>query len=146
MIQIQIGFWVESESRKVDRLTRYAADRIEIETKAGEYPLLLSFETGYLIPMPYWLRTSISGEVVGGGYFSGCAGNNFGFTPAEKGPTQHRLNMYEYTIDELIKSGKVRLSERFAKVLKNHGSFMAWVEAEHVTWDDLKKIPWQEGG
>lgn len=138
MRTIQIGWWVEREPRKVTDRTGYAADHIEKLTKPGSYPLKLSFEGGYTIPMPYWLLASIDAETVGGGYYSGCGGVNYGFTPAEKGPSQTHIQAYTFQLLEMVENGTVELFPEFAdaavELKKNH---VKWAEQRGFTWESL---------
>jgi hypothetical protein len=154
MKQVQIGWWIEKEARKVTNHTSYAADHIEKVTKPGRYPLHLTFETGYTIPMPYWVLCKIDAETVGGGYYSGFAGNNFRFDPAQLGPSGTHVQMYAYQLPDLLDAGTVEIfpqwmplvdAERSDKTWKQdeHGdefcASMSWVR-DNITWESLEKV------
>ena len=135
-MRVKIGTWIEREPRKDAEYTSYAADRIDVMIRPGRYDLFLTFETGYSIPMPYWLLAKLDADVVGGGYYSGFCGNNFAFTPAKLEPTKHHVQMYDYQLKELVAAGRVEVLPGFEWALKDKRAYIA----EPFTWDQVKAM------
>jgi hypothetical protein len=135
-MRIKIGTWQEKESRKLTEHTSYAADHIEVETVPGVYDLFVDFVGGYLIPMPYWLLTSIPANVVGGGYYSGFGGVNFAFTPAKTGPTHHGVQLYAYQLKGAVEAGYAIVDPEWQWLVVETPSKAA--HERGITWESLK--------
>ena len=134
-LRVQVGWWIE-ESQQRTAHTGYAADHIEHRTVSGRYPLMLEFVTGYSVPMPYWLIVKIDTNVVDGGYYSGFAGNNFAFTPAERKASTYHIQAYWYQLPELVACGQVEM------IPGREWTIYAcdYVQAFGATWADIRRM------
>jgi len=135
-MQITIGVFHEKTSRKLTAHTSYAADHVEHETKAGDYPLRLVLVGGYMVPMPYWLCVKLDTEVVSGGYYSGFCGNNFAFSPAPLGPSAYGLQLYSYHLKQLVDDGTVTLAPEWAWMAEVKTQWEG-IEERGLTWEKL---------
>lgn len=135
MKTIQIGVFIENESRELQTCpSYYAADYEVIKTKAGEYPLYLTFECGYTVPMPYWLTVGIDGDRIDGALFSGFCGVNYHKTALENEPTKYRMQTYAYNLPEMVKSGRVRINPKYNYLLED----VPWRHKDAPkTWEDV---------
>jgi len=109
-MKIKIGFFNETASRKLTERTSYAADRIEHETKPGKYPVYLTIESGYTIPMPYWLCYGIGSEIVEELYYSGFGGVNYHCDhKTERRASEYYVQTYAYLLPEMVEKGLIEL-------------------------------------
>jgi hypothetical protein len=137
---VVVGKWIEKVSREETRCpSYYAADWETLVTIPGEYPLTLTFEGGYTIPMPYWLLCGIAATRKAGALYSGFGGNNFASTKLEAGESVAlTLQMSAYKIRELVESGRVELLPGFEWLLDEKYS---WQSARAPkTWADVAKL------
>lgn len=136
---IKIGTWHERVSRNVDRHpTSYAADWQTHQTKAGEYPVVLVFETGYLIPMPYWLMVGIGSRVVAGMTFSGFGGVNYSSSAIEPRDEPLVLQMYAYSLPNLVRDGHITVDPAWAWLVTNNLTKAAM--ERNLTWAGLREM------
>jgi hypothetical protein len=135
MKTIQIGVIIEKESRELQNCpSYYAADYEIIKTKVGEYPLYLTFEGGYTVPMPYWLTAGIDGDRIDGALFSGCGGVNYHKTELAKEPVKYTIQQHFYQLREMVKSGRVRLNPKYNYLLED----IPWRHKDAPkTWEDI---------
>lgn len=135
MKTIQIGVFIEKESREMTHCpSYYAADYEIIKTKAGEYPLYVIFEGGYNVPMPEWLISAIDGERIYGALFSGCGGVNYHKTELAKEPVKYTVQQHSYQLREMVKSGRVRLNPKYNYLLED----VPWRHKDAPkTWEDV---------
>ena len=134
MVAVKVGVWVESRSRELTGHTSYAADWITHVSVAGEYPLYLTFQTGYLIPMPDRVGATLVTEIVDGAYHSGFGGVNFAVTKPGIGPSTYHVGGYAYELQALIDAGTVRLDPgmEWATAAREHVKAMGW------DWPDIR--------
>lgn len=118
-MSIQIGTWVEKETRKIERCpSYYAADHETLETIPGEYPLYVTFKGGYLVPMPDGVTCGIETVRVDGALYSGFGGVNFASTPLEKGvKVTYCVRLCPYTAKNMVKKGVITIDEGFEWLL-----------------------------
>jgi hypothetical protein len=137
---VVIGKWIEKASREETRCpSYYAADWETLVTIPGEYPLTLTFEGGYTIPMPYWLLCGISATRKAGATYNGFGGNNFSSNALKVGEsTSLNLQMYAYQIRELVESGRVELLPEFQWMLDEKYSWQS--ERAPKTWQDVANL------
>jgi hypothetical protein len=147
---VVIGTWVEPEARVFTHCpSYYAADHETLRVKPGEYPVRVTFEGGYLIPMPYWLLIGLDTERVSGALYNGCGGVNYGSTELPAGEAvRHTLQLYAYNLRDpkpefatlgpgLVSSGKVKLDPRFAWLLEEK----PWENPDAPkTWEDVRNL------
>ncbi len=116
----RIGTWHEKATRDVVQCpSYYAADTETLRTAQGDYPISVGFQTGYSVPIPYWLFVAIDAEHISGRTYSGFGGNNFASRelPLESIPL--RLQMYAYGLSDLVDSGKVTIDAEFEWLLSD---------------------------
>jgi hypothetical protein len=123
---IEIGTWHEREARELTRCpSYYAADHETVVTKPGDYPVRVTFEGGYLVPMPYWLVGAIPAVRKSGALYSGFGGNNFASTKLPAGEeVSWSIQSYVYEISKFVEDGRLTLKPGFEwlleKVAFNH--------------------------
>jgi hypothetical protein len=145
--QIVIGTYHERESREITHNhTSYAADWQTVKTVAGDYPVRLTFEGGYLCPMPYWLLVAIDAEITDGRTYSGFGGFNTGSREVVRESTKHRLQMYDYSLAKLLADGTVTLLPEFEFLADvygdsaNHTARIEWAQSLDWEWVFARKI------
>jgi hypothetical protein len=106
---VEIGTWIESESRDVVQSGSYAADTELLRTREGEYPARVIFEAGYGIPKPYWLMVKIDADRISGKTYSGFGGVNFASRDLPLKPAPFRIQAYAYQIRDLVDAGKIEI-------------------------------------
>lgn len=131
MIKVLLGWMNIKEEREYTQYTTYAADHIEHVIKPGRYPVYGIFE-GSLVPT--WYVTRFDSEVVSGGYYSGFGGVNFGFTPAQKGPSHYSIQNYFYYLKD---DKDFEVVEKYKEFVMS-GKHWDMVRAGKITWDDIK--------
>ncbi len=138
MIEITIGHYVVREPKTVSRCpSYYAADWEKLELKPGRYPLRLTFEGGYLIPMPYWLLARIDAVRLDGATYSGFGGVNFAENELPKGEkVQYGVQRQRYELRDLVEAGLVELLPGFEWAFDS----LDHVQKTNVTWDDLRAM------
>jgi hypothetical protein len=116
---VLIGTWHEAESRDIRRCpSYYAADFETLRTQPGDFELRLTFQGGYLVPMPQWLLVSIDAERIDGALYSGFGGLNFASTPLPVGErVVYHEQMYVYQLRNLVERDRVTLRPGFEWVL-----------------------------
>lgn len=143
MTSVIVGTWHEREARDITRCpSYYAADYETLRTMPGDYPVRVTFEGGYTIPMPYWVLVGINSTRVNGALFSGFGGNNFAKTdlPAGEAVT-YSLQTYVHTIPDMVADGRLTLAPGFEWLNdKDHGRVIA---AGPRTWDAVRALAGQ---
>lgn len=141
--KIHIGNWIESEPRKVQGGTYYAADWIEHELRPGRYPLYLTFEGGYLMPMPYWLLATVDSRILDGRLYSGFGGLNFASTKVEPKDSTYHFQLYSYQLPDLIDRGGAEVFPEWEPFLQAIRADKDWIQSEHGN-DLCHKLRWVE--
>lgn len=138
MREVVIGQWHERESREVSHSpSYYAADWETLKTRTGDYPARVTFETGYTIPMPYWLLVKIDADRTGGRLYSGFGGNNFASRELPHEPAHLPVQAYAYEIHKLVAAGRLTLRPEYAW-LAAEGDEPAWHHPDAPkTWDAI---------
>jgi hypothetical protein len=128
-MRVQIGFWIERESRDERRCpSYYAADWEILRTKPGRYPLILDVVGGYMCPMPYWLLVAVDADRIDGCLYSGFGGHNFASTELAKEPKPLHVQMYDYQLTELVVSGTAEVFPEWTELLGDRMAFAQTLE------------------
>src|SRR5574343_278307 len=136
---IQVGQWVERESRTITHCpSYYAADHETLETIPGSYPLRVNFIGGYLCPMPQFVLAAIASVRKSGALYSGCGGVNYSKMELPAGEQlDYHMQSYMYVLRDLIAAGKVELDPDLASLGIDHG-FDA--PSAPKTWAELQAL------
>jgi hypothetical protein len=104
-LALTIGNWHERAARDINHCpSYYAADSETLRTTPGAYPVRLVFQTGYNIPMPYWLCVAIPCTRVSGRLYSGFGGVNYSSTELKAGEAvDYHVQAYHYSLNDYIK-------------------------------------------
>lgn len=109
-MEVLIGHWNEPEARELDNSpSYYAADWETLRTRPGRYPVFMTVEGGYNIPMPYWVLVAIDADRVAGKLYSGFGGVNFGSEDLPKEPTQYRIQSKACWLAKTVEGGHIEL-------------------------------------
>lgn len=137
-VTVTVGTYHE-KGRRIQRCpSYYAADYEVLDLVPGDYPLRLTFEGGYMVPMPYWILARIDALRVEGALFSGYGGVNFGRTdlPAGEAVT-YGLQTYRYLVPQMVADGDVTLAPGFEWLLAD----MPWTHADAPkTWEAVSDL------
>lgn len=136
--KVIIGTWHEV-SREITRCpSYYAADTETLLTIPGDYPVVLTFEGGYTVPMPYWVLVGIPTTRISGRLYSGFGGVNFASTPLKEGEAvTYTIQTYAYLLGKLVEEGRVTLRPGFDWLL----SEVPWRhDAAPHTWDAVRAL------
>lgn len=137
MLTILVGYYTEKATRELIEHTSYAADWVRHMTKPGRYPVYLTFEEGFTIPMPYWLTYGIDTDIVDGCTYSGYGGVIIGSTPVKRGPSKYTLQQYSYQAPTLLQHGLELLPGMEWVGLPDQ---IAYVKEHYPTWGDVRKL------
>jgi len=137
-VSIEIGVWHETENREFTHCpSYYAADSETLRVKIGNYPLRVTFEGGYIIPMPYWLLCGIDTDRIDGRLYNGFGGVNYSSTELPHEPVCYTIQMYRYQLPDLVKDGRVTLKSGFEWLLDK----IPWENPNAPkTWEDVEKL------
>jgi len=140
-----VGTWHEREARDITHCpSYYAADSETLRTVPGEYPVRLTFEGGYLVPMPYWLLIGINTTRVDGRLYSGFGGLNVSSTELPKGEAvRHTIQTYAYNVANLVARGDLTLAPGFEWLLEERAQWEA--AGAPKTWDDVGALEGETG-
>lgn len=139
---VTIGTWLEPEARTIDRCpSYYAADTETLRIVPGKYPLRVTFETGYTVPMPYWLLATVDTVRESGRLYSGFGGVNFASTELAPGePVRHTFQCYAYQLEELVAKGHVVVDPRFGWLVGGPGAAVWKREGAPKSWADVDAL------
>lgn len=139
-VAVEIGTFHQREAEQVRRCpSHYAADWEVLEREPGDYPVRITFEGGYLIPMPTWVLVGIPATRVDGATYSGFGGVNFASRELSKGErVTDTIQTYPFTLKGMIEAGKLTLKPEFAWLLEDHTSGPR-------TWDEVRRLSGEIG-
>jgi hypothetical protein len=135
-----IGTWNETAPREITHCpSYYAADTETLAIRPGTYPVRVTFEGGYTVPMPYWLLVGIDTTRVSGRLFSGCGGVNYGATELPAGEAvRYVVQMHQYGLRKLVDAGRVTLAPGYEWLLGDK----PWEDADAPKdWTDARLAP-----
>jgi hypothetical protein len=140
--RVQIGWWIEAQSRDETHCpSYYAADTETLRTTPGRYPLYMTYMGGYMIPMPQWLLANVPSVRLEGRLYSGFGGNNFASTELKAGEAIDCREMYAvYSVGELADKGQIELLPNWEWLIESRQSGATFNHPNAPrTWDDLRK-------
>lgn len=138
---VLIGKWVEKESRDITQCpSYYAADYEVLRTRVGEYPVRLTFQGGYIIPMPYWVLVGIDADRIEGKIYSGFGGVNYSSRDLPVGPKQYHIQAYQYHLTDMVKQGLIQLDSGFEWLI-TEGDTPCWKNPKSPkTWEEVRAL------
>lgn len=139
-LRVKIGTYHQKEAEQETEHTSYAADHIEHVLQTGEYDANLIFVGGYIMPMPQWLIVRIDSKVVGGGYYNGFGGVNYGFTPARLGSDTYSHQFSASQIADLVSDGKLTLLPEYDWLAEPDYGKMLNLAKEKITWEKIAAV------
>lgn len=140
-MNLPIGTVTITEAREITYChTYYAADSRTDRLIPGTYPVILTLEGGYILPMPYWLLYSVACEVLSDKCYSGFGGVNFA---VESRPPRRDTYSVQGSIGLSVLPGFVPhpdLPEPELLMSKAPGVYIEWARKYTPTWEAAKAL------
>lgn len=136
-----VGTFHELVSRKLTAHTSYAADWILHETIPGDYPVYLTFEGGFTIPMPKGLGYTLKTRITDGAYYSGFGGVNYHETKVEPQDSVYPVYGCSSSARILIEDGRLELLPEWSWLNQEYSQIIRYVNDKGMTWETLKALP-----
>lgn len=133
-----IGYWIEKAPRELEAHTSFAADWITHRTRPGRYPVYMTFEGGYTVPMPYWVLCGIDSDVTAGKTYSALGGNIFASRDVKREPSKYHVQTYTGALAEMIDNGTLEVLPGLEWVRTCHEDICNGTRK--VTWDNVREM------
>jgi len=115
----------------------YAADHERLALTPGRYALRLSFEGGYVHPMPYWLLCKIDAVRIDGALYSGFGGVNFAKRALPSGEAvPYYIQCYRYQLQDMVDAKLVELMPGYEWALES----LEWARSTNLTWEQVREL------